>query len=363
MGGEYMDDITSYKFYLSVLAIVKNEAPYIQEWLDYHISMGVEHFYIYDNESDDNLVDLLTPYIEKNIITYTFWPGQAQQIIAYNDALKKYKYESRWLAVIDIDEFICPTAKIKIPSLLKDYESYAGLAINWITFDSNGHICKPQGNVLENYTRINKNYQNQEINFAVKSIVNPRETLKLYIHNHEFTDKNFDVDEDFNPVGFYWNTNVPVKKIRVNHYRTKSKEEFLAKIEKGLASHVDKKRIVNKTDYNFTETAHDYTIWQHLESKKKMFYRIKHQNLQRYKIIAESNYFDAKWYIEQNTDINSEQEAVKHYCEIGWKEGKKPSMAFDGNKYLENNKDVKLADINPLLHYEMHGKKEGRNIF
>lgn len=40
--------------YLGVCAIAKNEGPYFKEWIDWHLSKGVDRFYIYDNESTDN---------------------------------------------------------------------------------------------------------------------------------------------------------------------------------------------------------------------------------------------------------------------------------------------------------------------
>ena len=35
--------------YLSLCAIMKDESPYIREWLLFHLEVGVEHFYLYDN--------------------------------------------------------------------------------------------------------------------------------------------------------------------------------------------------------------------------------------------------------------------------------------------------------------------------
>jgi hypothetical protein len=43
-----------YPFYLAMCAIAKNEGRYLQEWIEYHKLLGVEMFYIYDNESTDN---------------------------------------------------------------------------------------------------------------------------------------------------------------------------------------------------------------------------------------------------------------------------------------------------------------------
>ena len=50
--------------YLSLCAIVKNEAPYLPEWIEFYKLVGVEKFYIYDNDSTDNTKEVLKPYIE-----------------------------------------------------------------------------------------------------------------------------------------------------------------------------------------------------------------------------------------------------------------------------------------------------------
>lgn len=51
------------KIKLAICVIVKNEAPYMKEWIDYHRLVGVEKFYVYDNESTDSLLSVLAPYI------------------------------------------------------------------------------------------------------------------------------------------------------------------------------------------------------------------------------------------------------------------------------------------------------------
>ncbi|MBR0260666.1 MAG: glycosyltransferase family 2 protein [Selenomonadaceae bacterium] len=43
---------------LAIVAILKNEGRYLKEWLDYHLSAGVDHFYLYDNDSTDNQAGL-----------------------------------------------------------------------------------------------------------------------------------------------------------------------------------------------------------------------------------------------------------------------------------------------------------------
>ena len=97
-----------FKYQLAVVAILKNEAPYIKEWIDYHLLAGVDHFYLYDNESEDNLKAKLRPYIKNGIVTYTYYPGKMKQMVAYNEAIRNYKFECNYMAFIDADEFIFP---------------------------------------------------------------------------------------------------------------------------------------------------------------------------------------------------------------------------------------------------------------
>ena len=40
-----------FKYNTSICLICKDENPYINEWLEYHIGIGINHFYIYDNMS------------------------------------------------------------------------------------------------------------------------------------------------------------------------------------------------------------------------------------------------------------------------------------------------------------------------
>ena len=64
-----------YKYYLSVLACCKDEGDYIQEWVEYYLLQGVEHFYLYNNNGTDNSKELLKPYIDAGLITWIDWPG------------------------------------------------------------------------------------------------------------------------------------------------------------------------------------------------------------------------------------------------------------------------------------------------
>ena len=93
---------------LAVVAILKNEAPYLKELLDYHLLAGVNHFYLYDNESPDNQAEVAKPYVAAGLVDYFPFPGLKKQASAYKNAVKRFKFFSRYMAFIDADEFIYP---------------------------------------------------------------------------------------------------------------------------------------------------------------------------------------------------------------------------------------------------------------
>ena len=91
---------------LAFVLIAKNEAPYIKEWLDFHYKRGVSHFIIYDNESTDNLCEVLNPYIEAGVVSYHVIRGKVRQNDAYNMAIYEYGHKFKYMGFIDADEFM-----------------------------------------------------------------------------------------------------------------------------------------------------------------------------------------------------------------------------------------------------------------
>ena len=119
---------------LAIAAILKDEGRYLKEWLDYHLAAGVDHFYLYDNESPDNQAEVAKPYVEAGLVDYFFFPGKAKQFPAYNDAVKRFKFYNRYMAFIDLDEFIYPKTNQSITEVVDEILSQdlnaGGLAIN-----------------------------------------------------------------------------------------------------------------------------------------------------------------------------------------------------------------------------------------
>lgn len=76
--------------------------------------------------------------------------------------------------------------------------------------------------------------------------------------------------------------------------------------------------------------------------------------------IQSSGLFDASWYRRQSRAAALSPSPLIHYLLFGWKHGLNPSNRFDTRFYIERYRDVKQSDANPLMHYVLHGREEGR---
>ncbi len=211
---------------IAVTAIVKNESRYIFEWLDYHYRIGVDKFYIYDNDSEDRseLMKILEPWIKNHIVDYKFFPGVCRQMPAYNDAIENHRFDCRYMAFIDIDDFIFVKTGQTLTEFLNDYFSNpeaAGLTMNWRMFGTSGKKFYEPADVTERCTF---------------RIADPRKILYMPVpHCALYTVGMSCLDEKFNLVFNFKNEANTCEKIQCNHYFPKSVEEYEGKLSRGRA--------------------------------------------------------------------------------------------------------------------------------
>ncbi|WP_293336591.1 FkbM family methyltransferase [Microcoleus sp. CAWBG58] len=221
---------------LSVCAIMKDEAPYLIEWLEFHKLVGVERFYLYNNNSTDNTVDIVEPYVQSGEVVLHDWPfTPQQQASAYEHCLKEYKQESEWIAFLDLDEFLFPTEKEKLTELLEEFDSVPAVGVNTLTFGSSGHETRPEGLQIENFTK--RSTDNFEVNRYVKSIVRPEQILRPSCPHFfiPINNEGCSVTENKEPLEGSISERLSVQKLRINHYYTRSKQEMKEKVIRGDA--------------------------------------------------------------------------------------------------------------------------------
>jgi len=145
---------------LGIVTMFRNEANYLKEWIEYHRMVGVDHFLLYNDRSIDNWQEVLEPYINSNLVEVIEWsaePGTAifpgHQTAAYKDGLRRSKGNTKWLAFIDVDEFILPKKNATIIKCLNQFFSQAdGIYVCWRNFGTNNVYINPGKPILTQLT-------------------------------------------------------------------------------------------------------------------------------------------------------------------------------------------------------------------
>lgn len=225
---------------ISAAAIFKNEGRFLREWIEYHRLIGVEHFYLYNNGSSDHFMQVLAPYITVGIVelidwskTYATTPEWTKiQCDAYKDAIRRSKHETKWLAILDIDEFIVPVKDDKLYHVLKEFEEFGGVCVNWQLYGTS-HVSRLQRNELMIEKLLYKAEANYGENGFVKSIVRPSKVRDItdphYVHyKHGY----YQVNTNKVQTACAISAEILTDKLRINHYWTKD-EDFFQKVKIG----------------------------------------------------------------------------------------------------------------------------------
>jgi hypothetical protein len=123
-----------------------------------------------------------------------------------------------------------------LPELLRGYEDYSGVSVTRLDFGSSGHETKPPGLVIENYLH-RRSYGDGELEWT-KSILDPKRTVRCEnAHVFDHVD-GWGVDVEKDPVPRPPPGPIPVhlEPLRINHYLTKSEEEYRRKLDRWQAA-------------------------------------------------------------------------------------------------------------------------------
>jgi hypothetical protein len=219
------------KYFVSVCCIIKNER-YLEEFIIYHHIIGVEHFYIYDNGSDHPIRDRLKNFYFERLCTIIDFPGVNQQFTAYQHCIKKYGHETKWMSIIDGDEFILPKENFwTIRDFLTMHENAQAIGINWVNFGSSFYDDVQSGFQVDKY-RYCENRQNPHI----KSIFKPIYVINVnHPHFVIIQDPSKYIDCKGNIISGPFNNNITTDLLQINHYHFRSLEEYIQKHHRGNA--------------------------------------------------------------------------------------------------------------------------------
>jgi hypothetical protein len=222
---------------IALVCIAKNEDKYINEWVDYHIKLGFDSIFIYENDWDSN--------IERDNVYKIPFNGLRQQIPSYNHFIRNYRNDYDWVAFLDVDEFLVLKKHNNIHEFISEYQDYSSIGINWVLFGDNGLESTDGDGVLRFFTKRQK-----PPNEHIKSIVKIKDVSYMHVHHHSGQAVDTSLKRiDNSP----YNYNGPIDVAQINHYFVKTKSEFEKKINRGRADTGTFRDMSHYDRHNFNE--------------------------------------------------------------------------------------------------------------
>lgn len=226
------------KYELCACTMVWNHASSLREWIKYHAWLGIQRWFIYDNNSDDGIKEVIQGLEEENYnVSRHTWPWIKTQEAGFSHCTLRAKDECNWVAFMDVDEFFyfpAPThhhrnmgfpGQNSLRSLVTRYSNSTTIAeIRTVchSFGPSGLSSPPSQGVTVGYTC---RLQSPERH---KSIIRPDvlDTTLLNVVHHFRLKKGFRY------------SNVPQSTAVINHYKYQVWEAFSAKFFRRVATYV-----------------------------------------------------------------------------------------------------------------------------
>lgn len=239
-----------------ICAIAKNEHLYINDWVKYHINLGFDHIYVFDN--DDLNAQFMGDFIDKDLvdkISFIDVRGMHKQWFqqeCYNKFYQENKDNFAWCAFIDIDEYIVLQDWKSIKEMLSDnlFKSVLSIKLHWHMFGDENTIKRDLSIPVNEFFKTIIWDENKKLWWQGKQITKGG-LIGAEIHNHNcFIDNKIigQVTADGLPCveeneARDLSGNVSVKAY-LNHYMTKTLDEFLNQ-KMGRSDAMFAKRLLN----------------------------------------------------------------------------------------------------------------------
>lgn len=233
---------------VSICVAVKDDMD-LGEFVNYHLSIGIERIFVYDNGSSPPLSSQLAAFIADGVVEYVYAPFSFYKFIApliffrsgvrntslrfYGRCLQKARRDKfAWMAFIDADEYIVLTSQQNetISQVLRRFRDYGGVELYWKLFASSGHVKRPESGVLKSYTKCGATS-------ITKSVVNVKYTIKESDNVHYFVyHKDHPAVNEKEQLRTADTNFKSFDELYINHYCTRSYEDMLAKVKRGTGT-------------------------------------------------------------------------------------------------------------------------------
>jgi len=224
----------------TICLIAKKENRYIKEFINYYQKLKINKIFLYDNNdlNGEHFEDILSKYINYNFVEIVNYRGKYKpQIQAYNHCYINNNKNYNWMAFYDSDEYLYINDYKDINKFLSQpqFKNCSSILINWKYYGDNDNLYYEPLPLQKRFIKpfyFNKN-NIKNIYFYVAGKTIARSGLNLtwahfphYLKNKPICRPNGEILENyFSPPQY--------SKAYIKHYATKSTEEFIERTIKG----------------------------------------------------------------------------------------------------------------------------------
>ena len=238
-----------------ICTIGKEENRYIREFVEYYEKFGVDKIFLYDNNdiNKEHFEESINDYIDKGFVSILNWRGiQKPHYDAINDCYLRYNFYYNWLMFYDIDEYIHLAKYQNIKDFLnqKKFNKCKKIYLNWVFHTDNELIYYENLSLFERFPikekdALIKKQFSQKVKSILRGNISNFEIVNNSHATHIITDsvracngfgKEVNLDEE------YFLENSDNKYYYIDHFYTKSLEEFVNKIKRGSAVNAKNKK-------------------------------------------------------------------------------------------------------------------------
>jgi FkbM family methyltransferase len=226
----------------TICAIIKDEHRFLDEWINYHLSIGFNTIHLFEDKDSISHESICSKYdnvylrryaCDKFVRNLLKDQGTAhRQYVLYKWFGDTYRNIYDWVAFIDLDEFIVFDDDYNLNKLCNEFSSCTAIQLKWKIMSANGHINRPDCNVMDAYTKeANAGF----LTPPYKSFCNLNNWKGMQTHHNAEDSISYNLTEN---------------KVRLNHYFTKSWEDWCFRIFKRGSTHNLHRRIHDFFDIN-----------------------------------------------------------------------------------------------------------------
>lgn len=234
-----------------ILTVIKNENEYLDNWIKYHLKLGIDHIFIgedFDSQSHKNItnnyssekvtllqvIDFYDTNEKREKLLYEKSHSFVLQNSYFRNGIQyiKNNYSYNWCFIIDIDEYITIKDNHKsINDVMVEFQNYDAVILQWENYGANGLVYKPdykEKSIIETYTQKTgfpklddrKWFEKVKTVYNINTYNNTCASNRLPTLNCNWCKTDFTKDRN----------KLVYDKVYIRHYFTKSWEEYVWKL-------------------------------------------------------------------------------------------------------------------------------------